>query len=193
MPDRSAQTQLLDAAEGLFYERGIQAVGMDEIRAAAGLSLKKLYVLYPSKERLVAAVLERRDRRWRGSLAAHVDRQAEPVARIVAVFDWLCRWFDEPGFRGCAWINANGELGAISPTVARLAQDHTGAFREYLEALVHDADLPDRIADHLVLLAEGAMAIGGITRRGEPARQALEAACDILAAAGARRGGSGVP
>ena len=29
---------LLDAAEALFYERGIQAVGMDDIRAAAGIA-----------------------------------------------------------------------------------------------------------------------------------------------------------
>ena len=57
---------LLDAAEALFYERGIQAVGMDDIRAAAGIALKRIYGLFATKEELLVAVLQRRDRRWRG-------------------------------------------------------------------------------------------------------------------------------
>ncbi|MDR2279923.1 MAG: TetR/AcrR family transcriptional regulator, partial [Gordonia sp. (in: high G+C Gram-positive bacteria)] len=55
---------VLDAAERLFYGRGIQSVGMDEIRTAAGVSLKAIYKLFPSKESLVAQVLAIRDRRW---------------------------------------------------------------------------------------------------------------------------------
>ncbi|MGW2659297.1 TetR/AcrR family transcriptional regulator, partial [Streptomyces sp. NPDC001478] len=98
--DREA---LLDAAEGLFYEHGVQAVGMDRIRAASGLPLKRIYRFFPAKEDLVVAVLRRRDQRWRGALAAYVDRVADPRARVLALFDWLGAWFAEPGFRGCAW------------------------------------------------------------------------------------------
>lgn len=35
----TAQTRLLDAAEELFNEHGIQAVGMDTIRSRSGVSL----------------------------------------------------------------------------------------------------------------------------------------------------------
>ncbi len=38
----TAQQQVLDAADALFYERGVQAVGMDAIRSASGVSLKRL-------------------------------------------------------------------------------------------------------------------------------------------------------
>jgi len=178
-----AGTQLLDAAEELFYARGIQAVGMDEVRAAAGISLKRLYQLHPSKEQLVEAFLERRDLRWRGSLAAHVDTVTDPAGRILAVFDWMRAWFEEPGFRGCAWINAHGELGATSPGVARQARRHKQAFRDYLGGLVADAGLPPSTADHLVLLAEGAMAVGGISHTSTPAVQAKDAARVLIAAA----------
>lgn len=184
MHDDNARTQLLDAAEGLFYANGIQAVGMDDVRAAAGLSLKRLYGLYPSKAQLVEAFLERRDVRWRGSLADFVDQQGDPIERILAVFDWMRLWFEEPGFRGCAWVNAYGELGATSPAIARLAREHKRAFRDYLAMLVREADLPTRTTDHLVLLAEGAMAIGGILRSAEPALQAQEAARGLLVVGG---------
>jgi AcrR family transcriptional regulator len=170
------ETRVLDAAEALFYARGVQAVGMDEIRSAAGVSLKRLYGVVPSKDRLVAAVLERRDARWRARLAAHVDRVADPRARPAAVFDWLGLWFAEDGFRGCAWINLHGELGGISPEVRDLVRRHKEAFRAYLDGLVADAGLPPALGAQLFLLAEGAMVTAGITGDGAaaagPAREA---------------------
>src|SRR6266540_4039281 len=96
MDSAVAREQALDAAEKLFYGRGIQTVGMDDIRSTSGVSLKRLYQLFPAKEQLVEAYLERRDIRWRQRLAAHVDRQTDPERRILAVFDWLGQWFGEP-------------------------------------------------------------------------------------------------
>ena len=40
MTDDAARERLLDAAEGLFYARGIQAVGMDAVREGSGLPLQ---------------------------------------------------------------------------------------------------------------------------------------------------------
>ncbi|HEV7865770.1 MAG TPA: TetR/AcrR family transcriptional regulator, partial [Acidimicrobiia bacterium] len=172
-PD-SERARLLDAAETLFYRRGVQAVGIDDVRAEAGVSLKRLYQLFPSKDRLVVEFLERRDARWRGRLADFVATRAAagaaPDARILAVFDWLGEWFAEPGFRGCAWINSYGELGGVSADVVRLARAHKTAFRAYLSGLVADAALPPEVTDELLLLAEGAMVTAGIFNSPDPAR-----------------------
>jgi AcrR family transcriptional regulator len=135
----SGREDLLDAAERLFYLRGFQAVAMADIRDLSGLSLKRIYQLYPGKEELLVAVLQRRDERWRGRLATYVDQFDDPQRRILAVFDWLHSWFSEADFRGCAWINAFGELGANSPTVASATRDHKRAFRRYLARLVADS------------------------------------------------------
>ena len=103
MDHNDARTRLLDAAETLFYERGIQAVGVDEIRTAATVSLKRLYQCFPSKDNLVEAYLYHRDRRWRSAMTDHVTHHApRPADRPLAVFDWLGSWFAEPDFRGCA-------------------------------------------------------------------------------------------
>jgi AcrR family transcriptional regulator len=176
----TARTRLLDAAEELFYARGIQAVGMDEIRAGAGLPLKRVYALYPAKESLVEAYLQRRDVRWRERLAAAVEEVADPRGRILAVFDWLGCWFREPGFRGCAWINGFGELGAVSDVVARQARAHKQAFADFVAGLVADAGLPAALAPQLVLLAEGAMVTAGILGAHAPAAQARAAAEALL-------------
>ncbi|QFZ19525.1 TetR/AcrR family transcriptional regulator [Saccharothrix syringae] len=185
MDHDEAATRVLDAAEALFYERGVQAVGMDAVRAASGVSLKRLYRCFPSKDHLVAEYLRRRDLRWRESLASFVaQRSAEPVA---AVFDWLHRWFAEPGFRGCAFINSFGELGADSPVVADLVRHHKDELRRYLAGLL-PADSPDAAAEQLLLLVEGAIVTASITgdptvahRAGAAAEVLMTSACRLTA------------
>ena len=201
MDDDAARTRLLDAAEDLFYARGIQSVGMDAIRDASGVPLKRLYQLFPAKEQLVEAYLERRDRNWRGGLAEYVERLSDPQARILAVFDWLHAWFSEPGFRGCAWINSYGELGPTSPAVVTQTRRHKEAFRVYLAGLAAAAALPEAVADSLYLLAEGAMVTAAIFTTAEPASRARAAAQQLLAAApvassryvGTAESGSAIP
>lgn len=180
MDSATARDQALDAAETLFYGRGVQSVGMDDVRSASGVSLKRLYQLFPAKELLVEAYLERRDVRWRGRLAEAVARREDPRERILAVYDRLEEWFAEPGFRGCAWINAYGELGATSERVTRQVKAHKAAFRAYLGSLVAGAGLPDALTGPLFLLAEGAMVTAGIEGGTAPAAQAREAARRLL-------------
>ncbi|MET9803217.1 TetR/AcrR family transcriptional regulator [Streptomyces sp. NPDC006368] len=181
MDHEVARDRILDAAETLFYGQGIQSVGMDAVRSASGVTLRRLYQLFPSKGALVEAYLLRRDARWRRGLAAYVDGAAGPPhERVLAVFDWLGRWFGEPGFRGCAFINSFGELGATSPEVAEAARAHKEAFRRYIETLVEEAGAPATTGAQLALLAEGAIVTAAVSGSPAPAAQAREAARLLL-------------
>jgi AcrR family transcriptional regulator len=161
------RTRLLDAAEALFYERGIQAVGIDEVRNVSGVSLKRLYRVFPAKWQLVEAYLLRRDARWRGRLADYV--ADHPGNRIPAVFDWLREWFAEPGFRGCAFVNSFGEAGSVEPGIANVVRAHQAAVREYLRSLVADLDVTNsgELTDQLWLLLVGSST--GAAIMGDPA------------------------
>lgn len=179
---READRQLLlDRAERLFYALGIQQVAMDDIRDATKLSLKRIYALYPSKEELVVAVLRRRDERWRSRLTAHVRGVPDARERVLATFDWLAEWFAEKDFRGCAWINAFGELGSSSQAVVAEVRAHKDRFRGELAALADQAGRRE-LADALFLLAEGAIVTAGITGRPEAARLARATALSLLEA-----------
>ncbi|MER0244479.1 TetR family transcriptional regulator [Streptomyces sp. HSW2009] len=194
--DEQVRVRVLDAAEGLFYARGVRAVGMDAVRGAADVSLKRLYQLFPAKERLVEEFLRRRDQSWRAALTRYADARPTPRARLLAVFDWLAEWFAEPGFRGCAFINCYAELGGTSPAVADLARTHKQAVREYLGELTAALDVaaPEALAGQLALLVEGAITTAALTASATPAHEARTAAAALLDAAGARApeaGGSG--
>ncbi|MER7792563.1 TetR/AcrR family transcriptional regulator [Streptomyces sp. NPDC097640] len=180
----ATKERVLDAAEELYYGRGVQAVGMDAVRTASGVSLKRLYQLYPSKSALVEAYLRRRDARLLDGLARYVEAvPGPPEKRLSAVFDWLYEWFGEPDYRGCAFINSYGELGATTPEVAAAARAHKEAFRQYVAGLVATAGLPAPLAAHLALLAEGAITTAAISGSPEPAREAREAARVLMDAA----------
>lgn len=188
-----ARERILDAAEDLFYSRGVQAVGMDVIRDASGVTLRRLYQLFPSKGDLVEAYLARRDTRWLQSLAAHVDTAAEtPQERLLAVFDWLEDWFTQPDFHGCAFINSFGELGGTSPQVGALARHHKDAFHAYLRELAAAAGAAADTGTQIALLAEGAMTTAAISGTPAAARQAKQAA-QLLLTLDTRRVSSGFP
>ncbi|MFI9359426.1 TetR/AcrR family transcriptional regulator [Streptomyces lydicus] len=189
MDQEEARTRILDAAERLYYARGVQAVGMDELRTAAGVSLKRLYQCFPAKHDLVEAYLRRRDTRWRAALAEYVEGHAgAPGERPLAVFDWLHGWFAEPDFRGCAFLNSFGELGATSDRVGRVAREHKRALLAYLTGLVRALPVaePGVVAGQLALLVDGAITTAALTGDPAAARHACAAAGSLLAAAGAR-------
>ncbi|MET9323227.1 TetR/AcrR family transcriptional regulator [Streptomyces sp. NPDC003038] len=176
MDDEEARTRLLDAAEALFYAHGIQAVGMDRIRTESGVPLKRLYRVFPAKESLITAYLERRDRRWTAGLRDAVTGAPDPVA---AVFDWLADWFSEPDFRGCAFLNAYGELGTGPAGVLDVVRRH----KAELHALLTDLAGPghETLADQLMILVEGATVVAALNPGPEPAHRAREAAALLVA------------
>lgn len=95
-------------------------------------------------------------------------------------------WFAEPGFRGCAFVNAFGELGGAAPLVLAAVQRHKVLFRAYLLDLARacPAADPEALADEVLLLAEGAMTSAAILPEPRPdvAARARRAATALLAA-----------
>lgn len=197
---------IVDAASRLFYEHGVRAVGMDAVRSSAGVPLKRVYRAFRSKEDLVEATLRERDAALRRAVEDHLARQAsaDPKEAVVGLFDWMHAWFAEPDFRGCAFINAHGELGHDVEAVSVAVRDHKLAFRQVLVRLVDGLGLPplaaDALTEQLYILANGAMAVAPITGSARTALDAKAAARALLEHATSRtddqdaaRTGSGSP
>ncbi|MGY2873641.1 AcrR family transcriptional regulator [Marmoricola sp. URHA0025 HA25] len=179
--------RIVDAADALFYARGIRAVGMDDVRTAAEVSLKRLYALFPGKDSLVLAVLHKRHEMWADGLTAAVEARQDPREQLLAVYDYLAEWFAEDTFRGCGFINAFGELGPTSPEVAEYARQHKRSFQEQLAHLVARAGVDPALAPQLAILAEGAQTTAAIEGSPEAALHARKAAEVLIAAAAPSR------
>lgn len=172
--DDKARTRLLDAAEELFYAHGVRAVGMDRIRTASGVPLKRLYRLFPAKDALVEAYLERRAARWTASLREAV--AARPADPLPAVFEWLAERCSEPGFRGCGLLNAWVELGSGPAGASEVVRRHRTEVRSVLAEAAEPGGASPQLADQLLLLFEGATALAALSPGPQPARRAHELA-----------------
>lgn len=168
------------AADRLYYTRGIQAVSMDELRSETGLSLKKLYALFPSKEAIVLAVLQSRHQQWAAGLDRAAAAAGTPRERLLSIYDYLLECFVDDDYRGCGFVNAFGELGATVPAVAEAARAQKVGFQDYVARLVAEAGAPASLAPMLVLLAEGAQTTAAICGTPDAARSARAAAETLL-------------
>lgn len=164
-----ARARILKSAGELFYQHGIQGVGIDRIITHAGVARMSLYNHFKSKDELVSAWLRETTTGWhswvRGRLAERRQRGEEPLA---ALFGALAEWFAREDFRGCPFVNICGEAPADQSEPRRLAQEHTLAIR----ALVAECcpGLTEGGVLAVTLLIEGAVVWASI--HGRPGAEA---------------------
>jgi AcrR family transcriptional regulator len=155
MTDDEARALAIAATDGLIYEHGIRAVGMDDVRDASGISLKRLYRLFPSKDDLVALALRQREASFVDALAADLAKVADPHDRVLEVFAFLRRWFVEADFRGCPFVRALS-ADRMSPA-GQVGADQKKDFRKLLRRLARQAGHPAAVGDQLFILTQGAI------------------------------------
>lgn len=154
-----AGRRIVAAAEELFYNRGIMAVGVDLIAEHSGVTKRTLYNQFGSKDHLVATYLAERDQRWRSRVRTAVDACDVPAEAVTAPFDALRIW-SRTNTRGCAFINALAELPDPSHPAHHVAANQKLWLLNLFEDLATAAGCSDpaTLATRLLLLHEGAVA-----------------------------------
>lgn len=184
MPSQAAADRILDTASKLFYQKGIRATGVDRIAADSGMTKMTLYACFGSKEELVRAYLARRDQRWREWFKGAVERHPhrDPSRRPLAIFDALAERLADPGFRGCAFINAMAELDDRKHPGYLAASEHKTRVEDYVRGLLRESGYRDAgsLAKRFMLLIDGAMVTAHREHSPDPARHARDIAASLL-------------
>jgi AcrR family transcriptional regulator len=179
--------RILDAATRLFYQKGIEVVGVNPVIDEADVAPMTLYRQFVSKDRLVAAALEQWSTNWLHSINDRIDRAGDdPQRRFDALWDALEDWFATGGFRGSFVTNAAIELRSKPDHPAhkvvlahRMAVDH---LLEDLAKLAGASD-PANLAAQLQVLLDGAITVAAADRRPGVAADVRALATTALAAA----------
>ena len=178
----SARERLLAAADELFYAEGIHTVGIDRVIERAGVAKASLYSTFGSKDELVRAYLMGRYERRRERLTQWLERYDGPRAKLLGIFDYLTDSYEQPTFRGCAFVNASAESLPGGP-----AEEATTLTRTVVRSLVRDlveqigVARPEVLVDHIVLLYDGATVAARLDHNlasAQAARAATEALLD---------------
>ena len=180
----NAHDALIEATNELTYAGGITGTGVDAIAAQAGVTKRTLYQHFGSKDRLVSEALTDRSRRALLALETNARRRSsetgEPV--ILALFDVIENALRTKTKAGCAFINASLEINRPGHPVRESALAHLRAREELVHQLLVESGVDDSdLAAQLVLLVDGAYAVGGSRRDPAAARRAKAAAAALLA------------
>lgn len=179
-----ARRRILETAERLFYAEGIRAVGIDRIIAEAGVAKMSLYNHFSSKDELVLATLafreEKIDALFSDSLQRHRQAGLDPLA---AFFASLRDWFESPGFRGCAFINARVEYCDPRHPAACFSAAHKTRFHAMLNRQIAESagEAAARTSGPAIaLLVEGAIVTAVMEQSPAAADVARDAALALL-------------
>jgi AcrR family transcriptional regulator len=168
-----------------LHRDGIQATSVDELAADAGVTKLTLYRHFGSKDELLAQALEQRHEERHAELETLLASASDWRQSVAALFDWLHAWSGEPGFRGCAFVQATVEAGNRQPRVRQIAAQHKARFAQALRQQLDAAGFaePEELAGQVQLLVEGATALTFIDGDAGHARRAQRAATTLLEAA----------
>jgi TetR/AcrR family transcriptional repressor of nem operon len=181
-----SRQRIIDAAGTLFRQHGIDAVGVDAIMHAAGLTHGGFYGHFPSKEALVAevsaAALARSAERW--ERISQGDDPAAALQRIVGPYL-------DPAH--VAAVETGCVLTTLGPEVARRPEARPGvaaSVRVMLDALERCMpDAPPQRAQAALATMVGAVVLARLADDAAMAERLLAAAKGCVLGGSARNAG----
>lgn len=152
--------KILSVAYELFSRRGVRDVGVNELIERSGVAKATFYRHFPSKDSLVLAFLEQRDKQWTvNAIVSEARRRGStPIEQLLAIFDVFGDWFLREDFEACSFINVLLEMGPAHP-LGQASIDYLARIRGHVQTLAEEAGLvrPEEFARSWHILMKGSI------------------------------------
>ena len=144
-PKRTTKDKIMDAAEKLFAKKGFHGASLRNITTAAGVDLALVNYHFGSKERLLAAVLDRRgqvlnEERLQRLAAVRLSAAPHPPSTEAVVDAFLDPILDRLAHAGSGWHNYFSLVAFVnnSPEWGRklMGKTFNGVVREFIQAVM---------------------------------------------------------
>jgi AcrR family transcriptional regulator len=151
---------LVDTALQLFYEKGVNSVGINEVIKVSGVAKKTLYNHFSSKEALIIATLTVRDALFLSWLENQIKDATSQLDLVEKLFTALTAWFKNEvpelsHFRGCFFINTSAACALQSKEIEKLCSFHKTKVKLLIQKYLQTEDIS--FLDMICLLKEGAI------------------------------------
>jgi AcrR family transcriptional regulator len=145
--------RILAVADRLFYVEGVRATGTEKIMSIAEVAKATFYRHFESKDALVLAYLENRDR----ALWDYLSQPAPPkdLREALIKFELMANW---PQIIGCPFLRIASEFPDTAHPFHRLAIQHQNKIVDYLTDLLKPFAIDKRAAAAALLsVIDGAL------------------------------------
>lgn len=165
--------RILEVADRLFYAEGVRATGTEKIMALAEVAKATFYRHFESKDALVLAYLDRRDRAFWEYLfsPAPPDNIHDALAKVE-------RLVNHPDVTGCPFLRIASEYPDTTHLIHRRVIEHKDKLHDYLASLLEPCAFDQSAAAARVLgVIDGALSTRMVygTLREVPLLSAAEA------------------
>ena len=147
--------RILSVADRLFYAEGVRATGTEKIMSIAEVAKATFYRHFESKDALVLAYLENRDR----ALWDYLSQPAPPkdLREALTKFEQYVNW---PEVIGCPFLRIASEFPDTAHPFHRPAIEHQNKIVDYLTDLLKPFAIDRRAAAAAILgVINGAFSI----------------------------------
>jgi AcrR family transcriptional regulator len=160
VPPVHARIRILATADALFYAEGVHTVGVDRIIGEAHVTKATFYKYYRSKDALIVAYLQGRDKVVRDVVAELQSRFDTPEQCLRGLLAEVSNQVMRDGFRGCPFINAAAQFADPRHPVRHAILAHREWYATAVENLFRGMGhvRPGDAADEFFLARDGAFA-----------------------------------
>ncbi|RDS81000.1 TetR/AcrR family transcriptional regulator [Dyella psychrodurans] len=164
---------IIAAAEKLFRERGVDAVGLTELTKAAGFTQGGFYNHFQSKDALVAAVMNKAMEDGGANLVTAIERSkkmaVDPLKRQI---DWyLSHEHRDDIHEGCPVSGFAGDVRRLSKEVRKSYAEGVASNLDYLSSLINGQNKRDRKKKAIAILSQmvGTLMLSRAVAEADPA------------------------
>jgi len=167
---------LIDTALTLFYQQGINSVGINEVLKVSGVAKKTLYSHFPTKEDLILATLAARDEKFINWLSGQLSLATNDKQVVTQLFNSLTCWFNNEvpelaPFNGCFFINSAAEYSNNNHPINQYCHQHKLAVRTLIKQ--HLSTDNEALLTLIFLLKEGAIVSASMNKEYDSAEKCL--------------------
>jgi len=186
MKHSAVRQTIIDTASDLFYQKGYNLTGINEVIKEAGIAKATLYSHFKSKDDLCVAYLQYKHNTFLEALDTYLSKVKGGKKRVLALFDFLTEFYESDGFNGCWCINTISEIPKEKIELREEIRKEKNQFREVISELVRDnlQDLlPKKVKDlsnSIYLLYEGAVSESFLHQEAWPIQSAKSICKQLL-------------
>ncbi|WP_158974802.1 TetR/AcrR family transcriptional regulator [Cellulophaga sp. L1A9] len=157
------RNHIIKVASDLFYSKGYNATGINEIIENAHIAKATLYNHFKSKEELCIEYLKDMNSKFMQELALFIETQDNVRLKLLGIFDYLRELYRASNFNGCWACKCISEIGKENKTIREEIQHQKNNLLQFLKDLVQK-NIPqnsnaesERLSNAIYLLYESAI------------------------------------
>lgn len=183
---KDTRQHIIEIASNLFYNKGYNLTGINEIIAEAEIAKATLYSHFKSKEDICVAYLQHMNTLFLKDIEFFCNTKDKGINRLTGLFDFLNIFFENKDFNGCWCIRTISEIPKDNEKIKKEIQKQKNSFIQLIEKLISENILIQKekiafLAKQYYLLYETAVSESHLHQQDWPINFAKDMSLKLIA------------